>query len=68
MPAAALACALAVLAGCGWPLVEGLLGSAEDRARSTDPVLVRSSREASPSGLAETGDAVCVAALRGPVG
>ncbi len=46
----------------GWPVVEGPGG--QDRG-FVDPVVAWSPSEASPSGLAVTGDAVYVAALRG---
>ncbi len=45
----------------GWPVVEGRAG----RAEFTDPVLQWHTDEASPSGLAATGDELWMAALRG---
>ena len=48
-------------ANYGWPEVEGVGGV----AGLTDPVVTWSTDEASPSGIAVTGDAVYVAGLRG---
>ncbi len=45
----------------GWPLVEGVGGG----PGLTDPLVTWPTSEASPSGLAVTGDAVYLAALRG---
>ncbi len=45
----------------GWPMVEGVGG----REGLTDPLVTWATSEASPSGLAVTGDAVYLAALRG---
>ncbi len=47
----------------GWPEVEGFADGGA--AESTDPLLTWAPADASPSGLAVTGDAVYVAALRG---
>ena len=48
-------------ANYGWPVVEGTGG--DDRFR--DPIIVWSTAEASPSGLAIAGDTLFLAALRG---
>ncbi|MBX3095081.1 MAG: PQQ-dependent sugar dehydrogenase, partial [Cryobacterium sp.] len=48
-------------ANYGWPNVEGAGGD----ARYRDPVVVWSTAEASPSGLAVAGDSLFLAALRG---
>ncbi len=51
-------------ANYGWPVVEGF-GDSETGSGFADPLVTWPTAEASPSGVAVTGDAVYLAALRG---